>query len=469
MRAVSYTRTTTCVPFEEVPADIIKHQNDRILEFCKNHRFKISHKYSDRKYDSDEETEFRELLADGMKHKFDLVVVDSIFRSGCYIGSAKEVLCKTLHASGVYFAVVEDDFISIGKSNEEVFDYIDSKYNEFNKLQKRQYALKRIQDGVFTQGEAKFGYDVVDGKLEINEAEADIVRRIFNEFVSGKSVVKIADGLNANNVMVPSMARGMRINTMNGWNPSRIRTMIRNTVYRGDFERKYEEVIVRCECPAIVSCELFENAQKCIKSIATVGDYSRKSIFSGMIKDINDSIGYTYRNNDDKHGYKPSHIRFCRKKFIAYEEVEALVEELFSNMSKEALRIKTLIETEGEMELNKVKEDISNRMRELGFRLASIEKEKMSLSYIPEDLYDERQEIENSFQILEKELATMEKAISLKNPWLVRYLNLNSTSELNQENFKMWFKKIYFDRCVFDHFEVYEQNWYDLLPEKWRK
>ncbi len=469
MRVVSYTRTTTCVPFEDVPSDVIKQQNNRIQFFCKKHKFKISYKYSDRKHDAKEETEFRELLNDGMNHKFDLVVVDSIYRAGSYIGSAREVLCKTLHFSGINFAVVEDGFISIDKSNSEVISYIDGKYNEFYKLQKKQYALKRLQDGVFTKGEAKYGFDVIDGRLVINEYQADIVRRIFQECVSGKSVREIAEGLNKDNITEPSKARGMKTVNKDGWNPSGIRNMMRNALYKGDLYRRYEDVIVKCDCPAIVSAEIFDDAQIKIRTTKKIGDCSRKSVFSGIVRDIDDSISYVYEKSfDGNYVYKIHPTTGSTKNCIPYDEVYDLVISLFANVKNDALRIANLIRTEGDAVLGNIRDDIANRMRELAFRLASIEKEKMNFTNVPEFVYTERSEIENKFLELENELAIMEKAISLDNPWLVRFMNLDDSLEITKDNLKKVIKKIYFDKCEFDHFEFLDQKWYELLPENWR-
>ncbi|WP_412758911.1 recombinase family protein [Metabacillus fastidiosus] len=40
------------------------------------------------------------------------------------------------------------------------------------------------------------GYDLVEGELVINEQEAEIVRKIFNFYLSGKGMCKIASELN---------------------------------------------------------------------------------------------------------------------------------------------------------------------------------------------------------------------------------------------------------------------------------
>ncbi|WP_430623439.1 recombinase family protein [Metabacillus fastidiosus] len=40
------------------------------------------------------------------------------------------------------------------------------------------------------------GYDLVEGELIVNEKEAEIIRKIFNLYLSGKGMRKIASELN---------------------------------------------------------------------------------------------------------------------------------------------------------------------------------------------------------------------------------------------------------------------------------
>lgn len=52
MRAVSYTRTTSCFPGEtDYPADVIAIQNRHIADYAKANHLKLMDKYSDRKKD----------------------------------------------------------------------------------------------------------------------------------------------------------------------------------------------------------------------------------------------------------------------------------------------------------------------------------------------------------------------------------------------------------------------------------
>ena len=140
MRCVSYTRTTSCKEGGKIPADIIKQQDQHIQEYLKKQGWTLSAKYCDRKKDTEENAAFEELTKDGINRKFDMVVVDSIDRCGRTISCADDVLVKTFVPAGIHFAVVQDEFISIGKTKEELYEYI---IKECNK------EIDVVQTGIF--------------------------------------------------------------------------------------------------------------------------------------------------------------------------------------------------------------------------------------------------------------------------------------------------------------------------------
>lgn len=67
------------------------------------------------------------------------------------------------------------------------------------------------------------------GELEIDQAEAEIVRRIFFEFVDGKTPREIAAGLNADGVK-PLRGNNWNASTING-NAARGHGMLINELY----------------------------------------------------------------------------------------------------------------------------------------------------------------------------------------------------------------------------------------------
>ncbi|MEN8907742.1 MAG: recombinase family protein, partial [Clostridiales bacterium] len=71
------------------------------------------------------------------------------------------------------------------------------------------------------------GYDRNDdGGLIINKEQAEIVTRIFNEYLNGKGCKRIASELAGDNIM--------GINGTSKWYPGTIKRMLSNEKYKGD-------------------------------------------------------------------------------------------------------------------------------------------------------------------------------------------------------------------------------------------
>ena len=87
---------------------------------------------------------------------------------------------------------------------------------------------KKSATGKFSLNYSHFlGYDKgPDGVLVVNPGQAAIVRRIFGEFLSGKSVFRIGKDLTADGIPTPS---GKKV-----WSTSTIRGILSNETYKGD-------------------------------------------------------------------------------------------------------------------------------------------------------------------------------------------------------------------------------------------
>jgi DNA invertase Pin-like site-specific DNA recombinase len=124
----------------------------------------------------------------------------------------------------------------------------------------RQHVQARVRAAMDTQvvnegrhqgGRAPYGYVVVDGGphpnprkaaegyrlrlLAVDEASADVVRRIFAEYVDGRGDRAIANGLNRDGILCPSARRPEqnRHRLADGWQGSTVRAILENPRYTG--------------------------------------------------------------------------------------------------------------------------------------------------------------------------------------------------------------------------------------------
>ena len=109
----------------------------------------------------------------------------------------------------------------------------------------------------FATGGVAFGYALrklatVDGKsigttIEINEEQAQVVRRIFGLYLDGRSFAAVARELNEAGVAPPRVhAKGRRV----GWKDSTIRAMLHNESYAGKWRYPHRNG-GRCPAPIV--------------------------------------------------------------------------------------------------------------------------------------------------------------------------------------------------------------------------
>lgn len=146
-------------------------------------------------------------------------------------------------------------------------------FNQIWALQSRQKTMEKMRhmakNGQHTGGKPALGYQVVDGRLAICEEEAVIVRRIFEEYGSGKSYREIVAGLNADGIKTKH-GNAFGANSLNALlkNERYIGTLIYGRhPYREDGTRNTNEeapdyIRIEDAQPAIIDKELFEKVQK---------------------------------------------------------------------------------------------------------------------------------------------------------------------------------------------------------------
>ncbi len=156
---------------------------------------------------------------------------------------------------------------------------------------------KKFQNGSFIIGSPPYGYANVNGEMVIVPEEAEVVKRIFSECLSGKGGSVIAKGLNRDKIPA---RRG------NHWSTGTVIDMLRNEKYKGDalFQKTYtdnnfnrrpnkgekDQFYCKNHHEPIVSKEVFSKAQKLmtqraknIRKTANTEVYKNRYVLSGRI------------------------------------------------------------------------------------------------------------------------------------------------------------------------------------------
>lgn len=163
-----------------------------------------------------------------------------------------------------------------------------------------------------------YGWDKVNKKYVINEQEAEIVREVFNTYLSGKTTGQIADML---------VERGIKNKELT-FKENQIYTMLHNEKYTGIYrihDQVYDNIF-----PAIITTDLFERTQKRLAMFATgkhVPDVSY--LLRGKIKCGHCGKSYVAWTGRDRYGHTRRYYR-CNGnthpcKSIKKETLESIV------------------------------------------------------------------------------------------------------------------------------------------------
>ena len=218
--------------------------------------------------------ELLRMIADCEDRKIDLIVTKSISRFARNTTDCLELVRKLLALN--VFIYFEKENINTGSMESELMLSILSGLAESESVsiaENSKWSVKRrFQNGTFKISYPPYGYDTVDGKLIVNETQAEIVRFVFSSILSGKGTGKIASELNRQ--AVPSKKGGR-------WTATTIRGMVGNEKYTGDaifqktytdayFNRHYnygeeDQYLIKNHHDAIIGHEDFEAAQDIIE------------------------------------------------------------------------------------------------------------------------------------------------------------------------------------------------------------
>ena len=171
----------------------------------------------------------QKLLIAARERRFDVVIAETM---SC-VGRDEEdraAIRKRLTFAGINMMTPVDGVVT--RLTDGIKAVIDSQYLEDLKVMIYRGMAGVVRDGRHAGGKA-YGYRTTGkkGVLEINPAEAEIVRRIFEEYVAGRTPRDIAHGLNKGRIL-PPRGRSWNASTING-NMQRGTGILQNELYVG--------------------------------------------------------------------------------------------------------------------------------------------------------------------------------------------------------------------------------------------
>lgn len=226
----------------------------------------------------DKREDFKRLLADCRRGLVDRILVKSISRFARNTTECLEAI-RELKALGVGVHFEKENIDTATMSGEmmtTLFASFAQAESESISSNMRWSYQKRMQRGEFITCSAPFGYHLNNGMLEIDEAEATVIRLIFDRYLSGISMADIADEITQ--LGFPTRA-GMPY-----WQYSTVYYILQNERYAGHallqkfyatdtlpFQKKRnhgqrDKYYISNSHPPIVSQEIFDAAQTLLRS-----------------------------------------------------------------------------------------------------------------------------------------------------------------------------------------------------------
>lgn len=177
--------------------------------------------------------ELMRLLADCREGKIDLVLTKSISRfARSTIDCLEMIRCLKELGVTVYF---EKEHLDTGSMESELLLTLLASFaeEESRSISRNTAWAKRNQfeTGSYRFSKAPYGYCLIGGTLEIDPAEAPVVKRIFRAVLAGKGTPLIARDLNVRGI--PTGTR-KRDGSPGSWTSSMLLGLLGNTVYTGD-------------------------------------------------------------------------------------------------------------------------------------------------------------------------------------------------------------------------------------------
>ena len=237
LRVAAYARVSTDSADQLVSLDAQKEHYEQVIKNCPNWEF--AGLYYDEGVSGTKMAKrdgLLRMLADCERGFIDYILVKSISRFSRNTVESVETV-RRLSAMGIYI-FFEKENIDTGKMEGEMMLSIMSSIAEDESRslsENNKWSIqKRFQNGTYVIGTPAYGYKNADGKMVIDEEKAEVVRRIFDSVLEGKSGGTIAKELNAKGIPT---ARGVQ------WRGSVITAMIRNETYTGVavFQKTYKD------------------------------------------------------------------------------------------------------------------------------------------------------------------------------------------------------------------------------------
>ncbi len=324
--------------------------------------------YTDEAFTGTKDTRsgFQNLLADCRAGKIDIVITKSISRFARNTVTLLETV-RELKSLGIDVFFEEQNIRTLSSEGELMLTILAS-YAQEESLSVSEnckwYWKQRMKEGCLVGLRDMFGYSITNGVVMINEAEAKIVRWLFEQYIGGASTKALADALTA---------AGVRRVGGGKWTATRVRDLLKNEKYAGNalLQKKFvkdhlTKKLVRNKGelpqyyaeethPAIIDAQTFEQAQAVMeahrKQSCGTKPTTKRYPFTGKIVCGNCGKNYSHKTTHGIPAWQCTTFLYTGKSACPAKQIP---EDTLTALCCTALDLKQFDETEFEKRIDSI-------------------------------------------------------------------------------------------------------------------
>ena len=344
MKCAIYVRVSTN---KEEQKQSLENQKDLFKRLLKEKNWDLFDFYVDiQSGTTAKRKNLQRLIKDAEDNKFDIILakeLSRLARNGALAYKIRDIAQQ----NNIQIMTLDNSINTLENytDNFGLFAWLYEKESENTSKRLKAAFKSRANNGFFKGSIPPYGYYCNNGKLIIrNDNTPNIVKRIFDEYLSGNGFDAIARKLYEEDIPTPSIV-GRKSKFNNIWHGSAVRNILENPHYTGDLvqnrtttlsavskkrilNNKKDYIIIKDTHEAIISREKFDAVQSLISQRKRKRPQQNIHLFSNMLYCHDCGHGMHYKKNRrgyicgsyNKHGKKA-----CSDHIIREETLKQLI------------------------------------------------------------------------------------------------------------------------------------------------
>ena len=446
-------------------SESITNQRKILKSYVKENGYKLYNEYVDDGYSGTNFNRpgFKRLIKDIESKRVNMVITKNLARLGRdYIETGRYIETYFPENQVRYIAILDDVDTYLDRNcDTAAFKNIMNDYyaKETSKNIKKTKNRKK-KEGFYYTSYGPFGYKKIDksGKLVVDEIQAEIVKRIYREFLNGKGTYQIAKMLTNEKVSTPGIQMNMTTvanyisETTNVWTHTAIKRILTNPIYIGDVVQnktkkisykskkiiklpEEEHTIIKNHHQAIIDIDTWNSIQKMFEKHKGTKIRQEDPLFKSLLYCTHCHNRLSIVTKKDKYKDKVKIRKYiscgtalravsnkkCYKQYINYDKVEPIILDKIAEIFEKYLNskgfnnneaLKKLIESQSSKgRLIEKKESILKELDSVNKKIKTLYEDKMKslieeqdYSIFSEGLFAERHRIEEIKEKTQEEL-----------------------------------------------------------------